>query len=702
MKYFVVLLLSLVAFHSFPEETNCIFTQPLNETNIGISYRVNDSLPSVFPTNHSDIVGSRMKDEACQRFMEFSLPETKPEHEQFKTRLTKEIVKKTRITTDQTLPLDYHETGTIKMEGFTVKNIYFQTLPGVYATANLYIPDGKGPFPAVINSNGHWPGAKMCEPVQSVAQFLAQNGYVSLCMDAFGAGERSTIEGIEEYHGANTGASLMNVGKSLLGIQVSENIRGIDLLCSLPFVDTKNIGATGASGGGNQSLWLTAMEERVKAVVPVVSSGTFESFIMESNCVCELLIDGLTITEESGILALIAPRAVLMLNHSKETNPSFYPSEMLRTYTNTKPVYKMLGAEENLDYQVFDLAHNYFQDDREAMLKWFNLHLKGSVNKLPLKELVYKNLPFAQLQVFAPGTRDHKVKSIQDYCIEQGNVLRDKILTSKTIDVELKKKELLEVLRINKFAAIKDIHQYSGADGWNRFAIESDNGKLIPLLHLAPQEKSMGYTILCNPKGKNGISLALIKDLKQKGVGIVIVDLFGSGENSSARANTHDSFGLPQFHTLSRADLWLGKTIMGDWVEDLNLVIQFLENTYNATSISIDATREVALAGLYLSVLKSGKVSSIKLHEAPVSYVFDTREGIDFFSMGVHIPKFLVWGDVSLACAFSDANIRFVNPVSMSGKVIAEDKLPLVKAEFEKMETLCHQQGKTVFDQEHK
>jgi len=131
-------------------------------------------------------------------------------------------------------------------------------------------------------------------------------------------------------------------------------------------------------------------------------------------------------------------------------------------------------------------------------------------------------------------------------------------------------------------------------------------------------------------------------------------------------------------------------------------VIQFLENTYNATSVSIDATREVALAGLYLSVLKSGKVNSIQLHEAPVSYVFDTREGIDFFSMGVHIPEFLVWGNVSLACALSDANIQFVNPVTMSGKVIAEDKLPLVKAEFEKMDTLCHQQRKTVFDQENK
>jgi len=702
MKYLVAFWLSLAFFNSFSEELNRVFIQPFYAANTGISNPGTDSLPSVFPTKHSDIVGSRLKVEACQRFMEFSLPASKPEHELFTSRLKSEIVKTAGISEDHTLTFDYHETGTVTMDGFTIKNIYFQTLPGVYATANLYIPDGKGPFPAVINSNGHWPGARMCEPVQSVAQFLAQNGYVSLCMDAFGAGERSTVQGVEEYHGANTGASLMNTGKSLLGIQVSENMRAVDLLCSLPFVDAKNIGATGASGGGNQTLWLTAMDQRVKAAVPVVSAGTFESFIMESNCVCELLIDGLTMTEESGIIAMIAPRAVLMLNHTKETNPSFFPSEMLRTYTNAKPVYEMLGTAANLNYLLFDLSHNYFPEDREAMLKWFNLHLKGMANDIPSKEFVFKNLPFDQLRVFTTAARDQKVKSIKDYCIQQGNELRGKLLSSTAIDIELKKKELAEMLKITKLAGISEIHEYPAADGWDRFAVESDNGKLIPLLHLAPQNKALGYTILCDPKGKKGISPALINELKKKGAGIVIVDLYGIGENTSAQANAHDGSDLPQFHTLSRANLWLGRTIMGEWVEDLNLVLQLLGNKYHPASVNIDANTELGLACLYLSVLESGKVNSLTLRQSPVSYLFDTREGIDFFTMGIHIPQLLVWGDVSLACALSNANIRFISPVTMSGNEVAGDKLQLIKAEYEKMETLCHKKMNTVFDQEHK
>jgi hypothetical protein len=116
-------------------------------------------------------------------------------------------------------------------------------------------------------------------------------------------------------------------------------------------VDANNIGATGASGGGNQTMWLSAIDERVKACMPVVSVGTFESAVMGSNCICELLIDGLTFTEASGVLALIAPRAIKMCNHQRDSNPTFYPAEMLRSYQNAKPIFKMLGAENKITGQ---------------------------------------------------------------------------------------------------------------------------------------------------------------------------------------------------------------------------------------------------------------------------------------------------------------------------------------------------------------
>src|SRR5665811_377585 len=155
---------------------------------------------------------------------------------------------------------------------------------------SLYIPDGKGPFPAVINMLGHWPKGKIDSTgPQAVGHSLALNGYVCLTIDPWGSGERTTIHGIFEDHGDhnNLGSSLMNIGETLIGIEISDNMRGVDLLCSLPYVDSKNIGATGASGGGNQTMWLASLDERIKAAMPVVSVGTFESYIMGTPCICE-------------------------------------------------------------------------------------------------------------------------------------------------------------------------------------------------------------------------------------------------------------------------------------------------------------------------------------------------------------------------------------------------------------------------------
>lgn len=656
-----------------------------------------NNLPLVFPENHSDYVGALLKNEAILDFMHFQLPETKPELEIFRKKIKEEIIEKAGITVDHHLPFDVHETGTVRMDGYTIKNIFFQTLPGIYATANLYVPQGDGPFPAIIISNGHWPGARLCREVQMVAQSLAMNGYVSLCIDAFGSGERGTIPGKEEYHGANLGASILNVGKTLLGIQVSENMRGIDLLCSLPNVDAKRIGATGGSGGGNQTMWLTAIDERVKAAVPVVSAGTFESYVMESNCVCELLPDGLTFSEESDLLALIAPRAILLVNHQLDANPGFSPVQMLRSYNNARPVYEMLGAEKNLEYKLFDLPHDYLQEDRDAMLSWFGTHFKNGKSIHPVHETDFVKIPDEQLRAFPNDQRDSRVLSIPDYCKREGTQLKGQLLSTIVADGDRKKKELQQILRLKDTSDITEIVRYQNRRGWERMALKSASGKLIPLLLSEPINKSLGYTILCDPKGKNNIPEPIIAGLKAKGSGIAIIDLFGTGEATSAKADQFDNGGLVQFHTISRAELWLGKTVMGEWINDLDLVLQFLKGKPGAETIRIDGSREAGLAALFLSVIHGEKIDSLTLRETPSSYVFDEREGIDFFSMAIHVPGILNWGDVSLAAALSGKNIHFIHPVSMSGNDLEEKDIAKTADEYRQIRAVFGRPGETVF-----
>ena len=650
-----------------------------------------DSLPSVLPENHADLVESRLRNEAIVKFGTHQLPDNLKDWEKYRDRLRANIIDKAGVVFNPKLPLSMKETGSLQLNGYTIRNISFQTLPGVYATANLYIPDGKGPFPGIVLMAGHSTNGRFYNNYQSVGHTLALNGYVALAVDPWGAGERTTSHGISEYHGASLGASLMNIGESLMGMQISDNIRAVDLLSTLPFVDSGKIGATGASGGGNQTMWLAALDERVKAAVPVVSVGTFESYVMRSNCICELLIDGLTFTEEAGVLAL--SQAIMPSNHIRDA-PSFLPKEMLRSYENAKPVFKMLGAGHKISNRVFDLTHGYHTEDRKAMLGWFDLQLKGTGTGEAKEEEAFELIPEEKLMTFTKGQRDNGVVTTSAYCRLRGNDLRSAYLSKGGFDAGSKRNELLNVLRINERAELKKAHRYVSQGGWDRFALETSDGKLIPILHLAPGNPSLGYTLFSNTLGKQSISREIIEEFKKKGQGIVLVDLSGTGELSS-RAEIANNKSMV-LHTQSRSELWLGKTLLGEWVKELGVVTDFLRSAYKAQTVSIDGNKESGLAGLFLAAT-GGNVSSVTMRDAPLSYLFDGRENIDFFSMAIHLPGFLNWGDVSLAAALGGKTVRVINPVSMSGETISGVKLQEYAAEYARIRKVSKQPGETSF-----
>jgi hypothetical protein len=648
-----------------------------------------DTLPLVLATNRTNLVETQLKNEAFIKFASHSLPDNLKDWNVYKTNLRKEIIRKAGVYINHQLPINSKETKSIKMSGYTVKNIYFQTRPGIYATANLYIPEGQGPFPGVIVMCGHSANGRLYDAYQSVAHTLALNGYVALGIDPWGAGERTTVHGNFEYHGANLGASLMNIGESLMGVQISDNIRGVDLLCSLPYVDSNKIGATGASGGGNQTMWVAAMDERIKAAVPVVSVGTFESYIMNSNCVCEMLIDGLTFTEEAAVLALTT--AIMPCNHNQDSNSAFFPVEMIRSVNNARPIFKLTGRENDITYRTYDLPHGYHPEDRKAMLGWFDMKLKNKGSGEAKEEKTFDLVPAENLMTFQNMKRDEKVISTAEYCKIKGDQLRTSYLQTKTIDIIQKRKDLIDILRINDKEELKKVHTYGITDGWEKIALETSDQKLIPVLITRPKSANAEYVIVLNPKGKNETSHQ-VAGLKSEGKGIAVVDLTGMGELSLNKIHNQTAY----FHTLARSEIWLGKTILGEWVKELNLLVKFLKKDFQAGHIAFDGVREAGVAGLFLSAM-AGNIDTLVLRDVPLSYLFDNRDSIDFFSMAIHLPGFLNWGDVSLATALSGKNITFINPVTMSGRKIEGSDLEKYKNEFEKFCRMCNQTNKVHF-----
>ena len=686
-----LLLIVYLFVSSFAFTHSAIASSISEEASIEIMPEIADSLPNVF-TDHRELLDLYIKTEAATRFSINQLPNNLDDWEIQREEIRAAIIESAGIErVDTDLPFDVQETGTITRDGYRIKNIAFQSLPGVYATANLFIPDGDGPFPAVIVMLGHWEEGKM--EGEPIGHALAQNGYVGLIMDPWGAGERSSNFGEFEYHGGNLGASLMNIGRSLLGIQVSDNMRGVDYLASLPYVDSDKIGATGASGGGNQAMWLVAIDDRIKAAVPVVSVGTFESYVLGHNCICEVLVDGLTYTETSGVLGLMAPRALKMHNHTEESNPAFFPEEMLRTYKNVKPLFELYDAGDKISYDFFDLTHGYFQENREGMIGWFDLHLKGEGEGKLKAELPFDPVPSEDLLVF-PDDRFEGVKSTAEYNRMIGEKLRADFLNTSEFDHSKKQGRLKDILRIGE-TDLKEVHRYSATDEWERIVLKSSTNRLVPLLHRPPSGKTGEYVILTHPEGKKAVSNELIEEWLEKGVGIILPDLSGMGENALSDNTAHHT--IARFHTLSRSNLWLGRTLMGEWVRELNLITGFMQSVLAADQMEVDGTGETGLAALFSSALSHNNFSHITLREAPVSYMFDDREHINFFSMAIHLPGILKWGDVSLAAALTNTDITFINPVTMSGKTLEEDHWQAAHSEFEALRSNLQSSGKTVF-----
>ena len=646
------------------------------------------SLPKVWREPFTDHIATSLKQEAARLFRVHQLPDTLAEWREARELLRGRIWDALGVRPDHGLDLDLRETGSIAMDGYGVKKIHYLSRPGVRVTGNLYVPDGPGPFPAVINVHGHHAQGRLAEGVQARGHCLAKSGYVCLCVDAFGAGERSTEHGVYEYHGGTLGASLMNVGETLMGAQVVDNMRGVDLLCSLSCVDPARLGVTGASGGGNQTMWLAALDDRLAAAVPVVSVGAFQAYVMNSNCICEVLPGGLTFTEESGVLALTAPRALKICAGLHEQLPAFFPKEMLRSHEEAAKIWRLHGAADKLDYQIFNRPHGYWPEMREAMLGWFDLHLKGVGHGAPKAEPSYRCLPEEEVMVFAKGTRDPGVVSTAERCRREGEELRKRLLELPAIDAAAKRRELAETLKIAAPLRLKAVHRHSPRDGWERLVLETECGRMLPLLH---RPGVNGDVLLAGPLDKAELEgTALFKQAAAAGKGVALLDLYATGETADDYCSV-DSKQVP-----CRALLWLGRTMLGEWVRDFALAAAHLRSSNPGRELTLGGLKEAGLAALLTAALEGR--GDVVLERAPVSLLFHRKSPPDFLSMAAYVPGFLKWGDVSLAAALAGGAVSFVAPVFSDGAELDQESMDNFTCEFALVRSRCGAKGSVLFN----
>ena len=319
-------------------------------------------------------------------------------------------------------PLEPRRLGTLERDGYRVEKVVFQTRPGVMMTANAYVPDSPGKHPAILCVHGHWPGAKQDPVVQARCIGAVKLGFFVLVVDAFGAGERGIGKALGEYHGAMTGATLLPIGLPLSGLQVYENARAVDYLRTRPEVDGERIGITGASGGGNQTMYSGAWDERLKSVVPVCSVGNYQAYLGVACCLCETVPGALRFTEEWGVLGLAAPRGLLVINATRDVH-QFSVGEAKKSLALVEPVFGLYGRPDHVRQTVFESGHAYSRPMREAMYGWMTRELKGEGDGSPVPEPEMKTEDPETLRCYPGDSRPDDWITIPRFAAEQGRKL---------------------------------------------------------------------------------------------------------------------------------------------------------------------------------------------------------------------------------------------------------------------------------------
>lgn len=489
-----------------------------------------------------------------------------------------------------------------------------------------------------------------------------------MSVDAIGAGERATLPGEFEYHGQHQATSLFSAGETLLGTQLYDNMRGIDLLQSLDDVDGSRIGATGASGGGNQTLWVSALDERIKASVPVVSIGTMESYVTNYNCWCETLPGALKLTATWELLGLIAPNPLLILTAAKEKNAAFLPQEMFRSHAAAKKVYGLYDAEDKISCQVIDGPHSYLPEMQSHMLGWFKYWLAGDGSPLPRVLPKVAAIPESELMCFPGKSRPREVLSLLSYSARKTQECQKALAAQPRLNREKKLRELRGFLKLPSALALRrcSAASHEENDGFliERFSIETEPDILIPCVLVSPIGKKLSsLTLAVHGDSKDAcLREPSVQALLRAGHAVCLADLRHTGETK------WDYIEFTDHLHITRTVFLLGHTVIGQWVNDLLSIRAALAKRGGKIRIGLMAFEEAAIAALAAAALDR-QFSSVHVERLLATYVIKESPLTQRYSL--YLPGILKWGDISQLAALVACPLEVRSLVNASGKALS-------------------------------
>jgi cephalosporin-C deacetylase-like acetyl esterase len=545
----------------------------------------------------------------------------------------------------------------LERPGYKIEKLVYEAWPGLLVTAHLYVPDPlEQPSAGLVYACGHWMEAgKLALSVQSFCATAATLGIITLVYDPIGQGER--LENWRDHGHLNA----LLVGQSQMGLMVWESIRALDYLLSRPEVDPKRVGMTGASGGGLNTFFTTAIEDRFSCAIPVAYPCTFSAAMQaerdlnweDGTDVCNQVPQVMSYAEMSDIASLFLPKPYMILSGTRD---KIFPIFGVRQIASViEHNYKLAGVPERFLFVELDEVHGYQLSLRQAAYGWLKQWLLGCGDGSPIPEPAVDLLPDPYpVEYSAPPTPtpDHlreqsptltpKPGALPGFCLPPHQVVNnEKIinamiraaaagmpeispLPARSTDLPDWQVEITRRIQdiLGPFPKKSPLRTRLFNQVWEngmmteRITFQSEEGISIPGLFIVPEEwnRPVPFVIYAGEWGKmQGIHSGLIEDMMQAGYGVLAIDVRGVGETATT-----------DFEAATNL-LMMDRPLFGQRVLDVIRAVDFIwERCYIAPQIDkgrlvVAGTGVGGLWALYAAALDR-RVAAVAIQEAPYSY----------------------------------------------------------------------------------
>lgn len=209
------------------------------------------------------------------------------------------------------------------------------------------------------------------------AKQIVKEGYAALVLEQRGFGERKSEAFLKFEPKADTtcwhvAMTAILMGRTLIGERVWDISRAIDMLCTLPYIDSEKIAVMGNSGGGTATYYAACMDERIKVVMPSCSVCTYEdSIIAGRHCTCNYIPNIAKYVDMGDLACLIAPRPLIVV--AGEKDHGFHIEGTKKAYDTIQKIYSRMGAKDNCRLVIGPEGHRFYADQSWPV---FNEYMK--------------------------------------------------------------------------------------------------------------------------------------------------------------------------------------------------------------------------------------------------------------------------------------------------------------------------------------